>query len=65
MKWYKVLAAVAILSILLAFYVPTVHAQGGRCRRVAIQYYSEGRLITEWVWRCTGYIRPRQPRWRR
>lgn len=66
MKWYRILAIVVILSILLAVInVPTVLAQGGRCRLVSLRYYENGWLVTEWVWQCTGYTQPRQARWQR
>ena len=67
MKWYKILVTVVILSILLVVIdVPTVQAQGGgRCRLVHISTWSRtcGCYISDWVWRCTGYVRPRW--WRR
>jgi len=61
------LLIVVILAGLVWMFLENIaDAQGGgRCYATYIKYYNRSCrcYITEKVWRCTGYIRPRQ--WRR
>ena len=63
-KTNKRLAIVVLILLVIALYitlVPEVQAQGGRCHKVRIKYWSQQyrAYITTYVWRCTGYQQPR------
>ena len=63
-KENRLLILVAAIVLAIALYitlVPEVQAQGGRCRKVRIQYWSQEHraYITTYVWRCTDYQQPR------
>lgn len=63
-KKNKILAVIALALLVIALYitfVPEVQAQGGRCRKVCIKYWSQQHhaYITTYVWYCTSYRQPR------
>jgi hypothetical protein len=63
-KRLAVVAAILLIIALLITIVPEVQAQyGGRCYATYIRYYDRRCrcYITQKIWRCSGYVRPRRP----
>ncbi len=60
-------AAILLVVALYITLVPEVQAHGGSCHKTRIQYWSQRHraYITTYIWRCTGYQRPRTYYYRR